>query len=46
MIDVATAWSERRAVLGRSYLVMKDGFECILARLPFSPLEIHPDNCC
>ena len=44
MIDVATAWSERRAVLGRSYLVMKDGFSRILARLPFSVQEFHPDN--
>jgi hypothetical protein len=44
MIDVATAWSERRAVLGRSYLVMEDGFSRILARLPFSVQEFHPDN--
>ncbi len=44
MIDVATAWSERVAVLGRSYLVMEDGFRRILARLPFPTLELHPDN--
>ncbi len=44
MIDVATGWSERIAVLGRSYLVMEDAFRRILARLPFSVLEIHPDN--
>ena len=44
MIDVATAWSERVAVLGRSYLVMKDGFSRILSRLPFSVQEFHPDN--
>ena len=44
MIDVATAWSERTAVLGRSYLVMQDGFSRILAHLPFPVLEIHPDN--
>ena len=44
MIDVATAWSERVAVLGRSYLVMKDGFKRILARLPFPVQEFHPDN--
>jgi hypothetical protein len=44
MIDVATGWSERRAVLGRSYLVMRDAFVCFLARLPFPVLEIHPDN--
>ena len=44
MIDVATAWSERVAVLGRSYLVMRDGFSRILDRLFFPVLEIHPDN--
>jgi hypothetical protein len=44
MIDVATGWSERTAVLGRSYLVIEDGFNHILARLPFSVREIHPDN--
>ena len=44
MIDVATGWSERAAVLGRSYVAMKDGFERCLARLPFPILEIHPDN--
>jgi hypothetical protein len=44
MVDVATGWSECVAVLGRSYLVMRDGFERILARLPFPVREIHPDN--
>ena len=44
MIDVATGWSERVAVLGRSFLVMEDGFRRILARLPFPILELHPDN--
>jgi hypothetical protein len=44
MIDVATGWSERVAVLGRSYLVMEDGFRHILSHLPFPVLEIHPDN--
>jgi len=44
MIDVATGWSERVALLGRSYLAVRDGFECILARLPFQVLEVHPDN--
>jgi len=44
MIDVATAWSERVAVLGRSYLVMEGGFRRILARLPFPIQELHPDN--
>jgi hypothetical protein len=44
MVDVATGWSECVSVLGRSYLVMQDGFERILARLPFTVQEIHPDN--
>jgi len=44
MIDITTGWSERVAVLGRGYLVMKDAFRRILARLPFQALEIHPDN--
>lgn len=44
LVDVATGWSERRAVLGRSYRVMQDAFRCILARLPFPVRQIHPDN--
>lgn len=44
MIDVTTGWSERMATLGRSYLVMADGFQRMLARLPFSVREIHSDN--
>ena len=44
MIDVTAGWSERVAVLGRSYLVMHDAFERIMARLPFPVREIHPDN--
>ena len=44
MIDVATGWSERVAVLGRSALVMRDAFLRIIVRLPFQLLELHPDN--
>jgi len=44
MVDVATAWSERRAVLGRSFLVVEDAFNQILTHLPFPVREIHPDN--
>jgi hypothetical protein len=44
MIDVATGWSERRAILGRSYLVTEDAFCYILPHLPFPVREIHPDN--
>lgn len=44
MLDVATGWSERVALLGRSYRAMQAGFRYILARLPFPIREIHPDN--
>jgi len=44
MLDVATGWSECAPILGRSYLAMADGFACLLNRLPFPVLELHPDN--
>lgn len=44
MVDVATGWSERVAVLGRSYRHMAAGFQHILTRLPFPVREVHPDN--
>lgn len=44
MVDVATGWSARVAVLGRSYRVMEAAFRAILGRLPFAICEIHPDN--
>jgi hypothetical protein len=44
MVDVTTGWSERRAILGRSQLVVQDAFRHIRLRLPFPVLEIHPDN--
>jgi hypothetical protein len=44
MIDVATGWSERVAVLGRGYQAMQGGFGRIIERIPFSLVEIHPDN--
>jgi hypothetical protein len=44
MTDVATGWSERVAVLGRSAVVMQAAFQRILTRLPFPILELHPDN--
>jgi hypothetical protein len=42
--DVATGWSECVAILGRSYLVIQDGFQRLEQRLPFPILEVHPDN--
>jgi len=44
LVDVATGWSERVAVLGRSYVVMQNGFMAISQRLPFAVIRIHPDN--
>jgi len=44
MVDVATGWSEITAIFGRSYRVVADGFDYLVDHLPFSVLEIHPDN--
>ena len=44
MVDVATGWSERVAVLGRSQAAMEAGFRRLLGRLPFPVRELHPDN--
>ena len=44
MVDVATGWSERVAVMGRGQRAMEVGFEHLLTRLPFAVVELHPDN--
>ncbi len=44
LVDVATGWSERVAVLGRSQRAMAGGFQRVLDRLPFAVRELHPDN--
>lgn len=44
LVDIATGWSERVAILGRSYAAMERGFTTILARLPFPIQHLHPDN--
>ena len=44
MIDVATAWSGRYAILGRGSLLMYDAFRNLRHRIPFPFLEIHSDN--
>jgi hypothetical protein len=41
-IDVATGWSERVAVYGRSAREMKVAFTKVVSRCPFPILEIHP----
>jgi len=44
MVDVATGWSERVAVMGRGHKAMEAGFERIVQRVPFAIVELHPDN--
>lgn len=44
MVDVATGWSERAGVFGRSQREMEVGFKHIEARVPMPIIEIHPDN--
>src|SRR5205085_5168435 len=43
-VDVATGWSERVAVLGRSQRRMEDGFRRGLTRVPCPVRKLHPDN--
>ena len=44
LVDVATGWSERVALLGKGQQAMEAGFRTILKRLPFAVKELHPDN--
>jgi hypothetical protein len=44
MVDVATGWSERVAILGKGQQAMERSFRRILERLPFEVKELHPDN--
>lgn len=44
LVDVATGWSERTAVLGRGQAAMEAGFQRIIDRLPFPIRHLHPDN--
>lgn len=44
LVDVATGWSERVAILGRGHRRMEEGFRRVLARLPFPIKELHSDN--
>lgn len=44
LIDVATGWSGRRAILGRSYIVVADALVYLFAQFPFPVRRIHPDN--
>ena len=44
LIDVATGWSERVMLLGRSQQAMARAFTQVIERLPFPIKELHPDN--
>ena len=44
LIDIATGWSERVAIWGRSQHVMVKGFKKVQERLPFPITHLHPDN--
>ena len=44
MVDVATGWSERVAVMGRSQREVEAGFKHIQSRLPIPIIQLHPDN--
>jgi hypothetical protein len=44
LVDIATGWSERVAVLGRSQAAMVEGFQRVRERLPFPITHLHPDN--
>ncbi len=43
-VDVATSWSGRRAILGRSYYVTADALHYLFQTWPTAVLELHPDN--
>ncbi|MFQ5861278.1 MAG: integrase [Dehalococcoidia bacterium] len=44
LVDIATGWSERTAVWGRSQAAMVAAFQRVQARLPFPITHLHPDN--
>jgi len=44
LVDIASGWSERVAVLGRSQEAMVRGFRKVKERLPFPITHLHPDN--
>jgi hypothetical protein len=44
LVDIATGWSERVAVLGRNQEAMVRGFRRVQERLPFPITHLHPDN--
>ena len=43
-LDVCSGWSERVAILGRSYLVVLDAVTYLAHRIPFPVRTLHVDN--
>jgi hypothetical protein len=43
-VDVATSWCGRRAILGRSYVVVADALHYLFQTWPVLVREVHPDN--
>ena len=41
---MAITWSARRAILGRSSVVVIDALLTLFDRIPFPIHEVHPDN--
>jgi len=44
MVDIATGWSERVAIYGRTQTETEAGFARLRGRLPMPVLQLHPDN--
>ncbi|MDP9383556.1 MAG: hypothetical protein M3Q29_26115 [Chloroflexota bacterium] len=44
IVDTATAWSERVAILGRSGRAVSIGLDKVLQRLPFEVKQLYLDN--
>lgn len=44
LVDIATGWSEKVAIMGRSQAAMVKGFQRVQERLPFPITHLHPDN--
>jgi len=44
MVDVASGWSERAVLVGRSYVAMEAALTQLLGQLPFPLQELHCDN--
>ena len=44
LVDIATGWSERVAIKGRTQKAMVEGFKKVQKRLPFHIYHLHPDN--